>query len=55
LQPFLSEELFRTPLTRLDGASALAEVEVEVKSRLIEKISELKLNEFIAEWSKMAY
>jgi len=55
LQPFLSEELFRTPLTRLDGASALAKVEVEVKSRLIEKISELKLNEFIAEWSKMAY
>ena len=55
LQQFLSDELFRTPLTRLDGASALAEVEAEVKSRLIEKISELKLNEFIAEWSKMAY
>ena len=55
LQPFLSEELFRTPLTRLDGPSALAEVEAEVKSRLIERIGELKLNEFIAEWSKMAY
>jgi ribosomal protein L16 Arg81 hydroxylase len=55
LRPFLSEELFRTPLTRLDGASALEEVEAEVKSRLIEKISELKLNEFVAGWSKVAY
>ena len=54
LRPFLSEELFRTPLTRLDGASALAELEAEVKSRLIERISELKLNEFIAGWSKVA-
>jgi ribosomal protein L16 Arg81 hydroxylase len=55
LRPFLSEELFRTPLTRLDGASALEQVEAEVKSRLIEKIGELKLNEFIAGWSKVAY
>jgi ribosomal protein L16 Arg81 hydroxylase len=55
LRPFLSEELFRTPLTRLDGASAIEEAEAEVKSRLIEKISELKLNEFIAGWSKVAY
>jgi ribosomal protein L16 Arg81 hydroxylase len=55
LRSFLSEELFRTPLTRLDGASALAEVEAEVKSRLIEKIGELKLNEFVAGWSKVAY
>jgi ribosomal protein L16 Arg81 hydroxylase len=55
LRPFLSEELFRTPLTRLEGASALEEVEAEVKSRLIEKIGELKLNEFIAGWSKVAY
>jgi ribosomal protein L16 Arg81 hydroxylase len=54
LRPFLSEELFRTPLTRLDGASAVEEVEAEVKSRLIEKIRGLKLNEFIAEWSKVA-
>jgi len=55
LWPFLSEELFRTPLTRLDGASAIEEVEAEVKSRLIEKISEMKLSEFIAGWSKIAY
>jgi ribosomal protein L16 Arg81 hydroxylase len=54
LRPFLSEELFRTPLTRLDGAAALAEVEAEVKSRLIERIGELKLSEFIAGWSKVA-
>jgi hypothetical protein len=55
LRPFLSEELFRTPLTRLEGTSALEEVEAEVKSRLIEKMGELKLNEFIAGWSKVAY
>jgi ribosomal protein L16 Arg81 hydroxylase len=55
LRSFLSKELFRTPLTRLDGASALEEVEAEVKSRLIERIRELKLNEFIAGWSKVAY
>jgi ribosomal protein L16 Arg81 hydroxylase len=55
LRRFLSEELFRTPLTRLDGASALADVEAEVKTRLIEKIGALKLSEFIADWSKVAY
>jgi ribosomal protein L16 Arg81 hydroxylase len=55
LRSFLSKELFRTPLTRLDGASALEEVEAEVKSRLIERIRELKLNEFVAGWSKVAY
>lgn len=56
LRPFLSEELFRTPLTRLEGGgSAIEAIEAEVKSRLIEKIGELKLNEFIAEWSKIAY
>ena len=54
LRAFLSEELFRTPLTRLDGASAVEAVEAEVKSRLIESIRELKLNEFIAGWSKVA-
>ena len=55
LRSFLSEELFRTPLTRLDGASALEEVEAEIKRRLIEKIGELKVNEFIGGWSKVAY
>ena len=54
LRAFLSEELFRTPLTRLDGASAVEAVEAEVKSRLIESFRELKLNEFIAGWSKVA-
>jgi hypothetical protein len=55
LRPFLSEERFRTPLTRLDRPSGLKEMEAEVKSRLIERIGELKLNEFIAGWSKIAY
>jgi Cupin superfamily protein len=55
VRSFLSEERFRTPLTRLDGASALEEMEAEVKSRLIERIGELKLSEFIAGWSKIAY
>jgi ribosomal protein L16 Arg81 hydroxylase len=55
LRSFLSEERFRRPLTRLDGASALEEIEAEFKSRLIEKIDEMKLSEFIAGWSKVAY
>jgi ribosomal protein L16 Arg81 hydroxylase len=54
LRPLLSEDLFRTPLTRLDDSSAVEEVEAEVKSRLIEKIRELKLKEFIAGWGKVA-
>jgi len=52
---FLSEELFRMPLTRLDGTTGLEAVEEEIKSRLVERIRELKLNEFIAGWSKVAY
>ncbi len=52
---FLDEELFRTPLTRLEGTAGLEALEEEMKSRLIEKIRELKLNDFVAGWSKVAY
>ena len=54
-QRLVSDELFRMPLTRLDDETALEAVEAEVKSRVVEKIRELKLSEFIAEWSKRAY
>jgi ribosomal protein L16 Arg81 hydroxylase len=54
-QQFLAEELFRTPLTRINGSAGLDAMEEEIKSRLIEKIRALKLNEFIAEWNKVAY
>jgi len=51
----LSEELFRTPLTRLGGTAGIEAAEAQIKDRLIKKIRGLKLNEFVAEWSKVAY
>ena len=48
----LSEELFRTPLTRIKDPLELAALESDVKNRLIEKIGQLKLNEFVAGWTK---
>ncbi|MGE3781714.1 MAG: cupin domain-containing protein [Alphaproteobacteria bacterium] len=51
----LGEELFRTPLSRFENTDAFAVIEAEIKSRLIEKIGELKLDAFVREWSKMAY
>ena len=54
IQPLLSDETFRAPLTRLEGAAALDMMETEVKNRLIEKIGNLKLGEFVAAWSGMA-
>ena len=49
----LGDELFRTPLTRVEDASKLAALEAEVKKRLIEKISAMRLSEFPIEWSRM--
>lgn len=50
----LADETFRTPLTRVEGAADFAAMEAEVKRRMIEKIGELKLDEFAAEWNKAA-
>ncbi len=49
----LAEELFRTPLTRIEDATQLAALETEVKRRLIEKISAMRLCEFPAEWNRL--
>ncbi len=51
----LADEFFRLPLTRLEGTAGPGAFEEEIKSRLIEKIRELNLNEFVAGWSKVAY
>lgn len=48
-----TEELFRTPLTRLEDASELATLERRVKERLIEKIRAMKLSDFPVEWTRM--
>jgi ribosomal protein L16 Arg81 hydroxylase len=48
----LAEELFRTPLTRFEGASELEATEADLKDRLIEKIHQFKFNEFLAGWNK---
>jgi ribosomal protein L16 Arg81 hydroxylase len=50
----LSEEIFRTPLTRLESDSEFAALEAEVKSRLAQKIGQLKLGDFRAQWNKKA-
>ena len=54
-QQLLADELFRMPLTRFEGTAGPKALEDEMKSRLIQKIGELKLNEFVRGWSKMAY
>ena len=46
----LNEELYRTPLTRLDTAG-LSALETEIKKRLAEKIVEMKFERFIQDWS----
>jgi hypothetical protein len=48
----VSDEMFRTPLTRLGGALELAKLEADFKIRAIENINRLKLNEFFADWIK---
>jgi hypothetical protein len=48
----VSEDVFRTPLTRVGGPSELAALEADIKNRIIEKIGQLKLSEFLAEWTK---
>jgi len=48
----LAEEMFRTPLTRFEGGADLATLEADFKSRAIETINRLKLDEFFAAWIK---
>lgn len=48
----LAEELFRTPLTRVEDASQLAALEAEMKKRLIEKVSAMSLCEFPSRWNR---
>jgi ribosomal protein L16 Arg81 hydroxylase len=55
IKPLMSDEVFRAPLTRVDGDPALEATEAEFKSRIIEKINGLKLQDFIAHWHKVAY
>ena len=50
----LSEEMFRAPLTRFEDPSELAAIEADVRNRVIEKLGQLKLSEFLAEWNKKA-
>ena len=49
----LLEEAFRTPLTRLDGASERATLEADFKIRAIETINRLTLDDFFAGWIRV--
>lgn len=55
IRPLIAEEFFRRPLTRLDGETALAAVEADLKKRLIAEIEGLDIAEFVARWHKVAY
>lgn len=48
----LAEDLFRTPLTRVEDPSQVAALEVEVKRRLIEKVSSMQLSDFLDEFGR---
>jgi ribosomal protein L16 Arg81 hydroxylase len=50
----VSEEMFRTPLTRIKDEAEFDALEAEVKRCLIEKISNLKLKEFLGQWNRKA-
>ena len=50
----LTEEMFRRPLTRLNGPAETAALEAELKKGTIEKINQMKLDAFIAQWGKNA-
>ena len=48
----LSEEIFRVPLTRVHGESDLVALEADIKSRLVDRIGQLRLSEFPSTWNK---
>jgi hypothetical protein len=55
LRPLIEEALFRKRLSRLSGDGEFAAVEAEIKHRLVEKIEQLDLKEFVSRWPKSAY
>jgi hypothetical protein len=55
IQPLIKDEFFRRPLTRLNEENALAGVQADLKKRLIAKIEELDLGEFVAQWRTQAH
>lgn len=55
VRPLLAEELFRTPLTRFASASDAEKIEASIRNRLLEKVGELKLTDFVGQWPKAAY
>jgi hypothetical protein len=48
----LSDDLLRKPLTRLDDASDFSAVEMDIKSRAIERIGKLDLKEFLSDFQR---
>ena len=48
----VTDEIFRTPLTRLAGAEELATMEADFKLRAIDSINRLNLHEYFADWIK---
>jgi len=47
----VEEDIFRTPLSRLNDPRQLAKLEDEVKTRLIERVNEMDLRGFVSTWT----
>jgi hypothetical protein len=48
----VTDEMFRTPLTRLASPAELATMEADFKTRAIDKINRLNLHDYFADWIK---
>jgi hypothetical protein len=47
-----SEEIFRRPLTRLEGPAERAALEAELKQVLSSKVDNLSFQSYLAKWIK---
>jgi ribosomal protein L16 Arg81 hydroxylase len=52
LAQFMSEEMFRIPLTRFEDGEDLADLEVRAKALVIEKVQQFKVKDYLSESGK---
>ena len=55
MRPLIEDELFRKRLSRLDGEGEFPATEAEIKDRLVKRIEQLDLREFVSRWPESAY
>jgi ribosomal protein L16 Arg81 hydroxylase len=52
LSQFMTEEMFRIPLTRFEDGEDLAELEARAKARLIERVQHLEVKDYLSKSNK---